>query len=71
MPAGLLPVLRPQVALWRVDDRKRKQLEVRKGLLTRMKNRVGNGVCPCCNRHFKNLQGHMKTKHPEFKDSES
>ena len=25
--------------------------------------RVSNGVCPCCNRTFKNLQSHMKTKH--------
>jgi hypothetical protein len=30
--------------------------------------RVGNGVCPCCNRSFVNLQRHMKTKHPKFKD---
>lgn len=27
--------------------------------------RVSNGVCPCCNRSFVNLQRHMKTKHPE------
>lgn len=26
--------------------------------------RVSNGVCPCCNRTFKNLAAHMKTKHP-------
>ncbi len=28
--------------------------------------RVHNGVCPCCNRSFQNLQKHMKTKHPEI-----
>jgi hypothetical protein len=28
--------------------------------------RVHNGVCPCCNRSFQNLQRHMKTKHPEL-----
>lgn len=28
--------------------------------------RVHNGVCPCCNRSFVNLQKHMKTKHPEI-----
>ena len=28
--------------------------------------RVHNGVCPCCNRSFKNLQRHIKTKHPEL-----
>lgn len=29
--------------------------------------RVGNGVCPCCNRTFGNLQRHMNTKHPDYK----
>lgn len=29
----------------------------------RMRTRVMNGVCPCCNRTFQNLMGHMKTKH--------
>jgi len=29
--------------------------------------RIGNGVCPCCNRTFQNLMRHMKTKHPEHK----
>jgi hypothetical protein len=33
--------------------------------LKRMKGRVHNGVCPCCNRSFENLQKHMKTKHPD------
>lgn len=32
----------------------------------RQLGRVHNGVCPCCNRTFKNLQRHMKTKHPEI-----
>lgn len=31
----------------------------------RVARRVTNGVCPCCNRTFINLQRHMKTKHPE------
>lgn len=50
---------------------KEKQLQVRKGLLTRFKNRVGRGVCPCCNRFFEQLGRHMTTQHPEFKDSKS
>lgn len=29
------------------------------------RKRVGNGVCPCCNRTFTNLQRHMASKHPE------
>lgn len=32
----------------------------------RLKKRVSNGVCPCCNRSFVNMQLHMKTQHPEF-----
>jgi hypothetical protein len=41
-----------------------------KGKVTLIKNRVGNGVCPCCNRTFQNLLKHMATKHPEFKSEE-
>lgn len=37
-----------------------------KGHLTRIKNRIANGVCPCCNRQFPNLRDHMDTKHPEW-----
>ena len=33
---------------------------------TRIKNRVGNGVCPCCTRTFTNLARHMASKHPEY-----
>ncbi len=38
-----------------------------KGQLTKVKNRVANGACPCCNRTFQNLHRHMKSKHPDFK----
>lgn len=38
----------------------------RKGQVTKMKNRVAAGVCPCCNRSFENLHRHMTTKHPTF-----
>jgi hypothetical protein len=37
-----------------------------RGHLTRTKKRVAHGVCPCCNRTFKQLAAHMKNKHPEF-----
>ena len=33
----------------------------------RIKRRIANGVCPCCNRTFKHLGRHMKNKHPTFK----
>lgn len=37
-----------------------------RGQITKLKNRVGRGVCPCCNRTFENLARHMGTKHPTF-----
>lgn len=37
-----------------------------KGHLTRAKRRVAHGVCPCCNRHFQNLQDHMEDEHPDY-----
>lgn len=37
-----------------------------KAAKTRIKNRVANGVCPCCNRTFQDLHRHMTTKHPEY-----
>jgi len=43
-----------------------RQAAAARGQVTKLKNRVGNGVCPCCNRTFTNLQRHMHTKHPGF-----
>lgn len=37
-----------------------------KGVITRTRNRIGKGICPCCNRYFKNVDAHMKTKHPNY-----
>jgi DNA-binding XRE family transcriptional regulator len=34
----------------------------------RVRKRIKNGVCPCCNRSFENLANHMRTQHPEFAD---
>jgi hypothetical protein len=31
----------------------------------RKTKRLTNGLCPCCNRLFHNLQQHMKKQHPE------
>ncbi len=33
------------------------------GATTKKLKRVGNGVCPDCNRSFKNLRRHMEVKH--------
>lgn len=33
---------------------------------SRLKNRIKNGICPCCKRSFANLHRHMQGQHPEF-----
>jgi hypothetical protein len=58
------------------DDEIKRQRELREGterqltatraVVTRIKNRVGKGVCPCCNRTFENLHRHMTSKHPTY-----
>lgn len=37
----------------------------------RMRDRVKNGVCPCCKRTFENMLKHMRTEHPEFTEEKS
>lgn len=44
-------------------------LVAEKGHRTRLKNRIKNGVCPCCNRYFQNLHKHMKGQHPEYQNN--
>lgn len=43
-----------------------RRLAAARGVVTRIKNRVGHGVCPCCNRTFEDLARHMTSKHPTF-----
>lgn len=54
----------------RIQRERAEQLEKRrraeKAAKTRLKNRVARGVCPCCNRHFDNLQRHIQHQHPDF-----
>lgn len=46
------------------------QLRSQRGATTRIKNRIGHGVCPCCTRSFGDLKRHMASKHPDYsKDS--
>jgi len=44
-----------------------KQGAALKGQLTKIRKRVGNGVCPCCNRTFSDLQRHMSNKHADYR----
>ena len=72
---------RAQQRLAEKDDAVRRQRELReaaersaaayRGQVTKIKKRAGKGVCPCCNRHFTNLQRHMASQHPNFAESET
>jgi hypothetical protein len=58
------------------DDEINRQLNLRetaersasayKGQATRLRNRAKAGICPCCNRHFTNLERHMTTQHKDW-----
>lgn len=47
-----------------------RQAAAYKGQATKLRARVSNGVCACCNRSFANLRRHMETQHPTFKAEE-
>ena len=47
-------------------DQTRAALDESEKKRKRIEERIANGVCPCCNRSFKNVRRHMKSKHPEF-----
>lgn len=32
----------------------------------RIRQRIANGVCPCCTRSFADVRRHMATQHPEY-----
>lgn len=57
---------------WEKGRRKNteRRLSAQKGQVTKIKRRVGKGVCPCCNRFFPNLHNHMETQHPDFAQAE-
>jgi len=37
-----------------------------KGHLTRARNKLAKGQCPCCDQVFGNVREHMKFKHPDY-----
>ncbi len=43
----------------------RRQHAATKGKLTKMRKRIAAGVCPCCNRSFKQVRQHMERQHPD------
>lgn len=47
-------------------EKERRRLRAAKGQMTKLKKRIANGMCPCCNRTFRDLQRHMVSKHPDY-----
>lgn len=47
------------------EQQARNAVEAEAAKARRKLKRVQNGVCPCCNRSFWNLERHMKSKHPK------
>lgn len=43
-----------------------KSLSAKEGQITKLKKRINNGVCPCCQRSFSALAQHMRRKHPDY-----
>jgi hypothetical protein len=39
--------------------------------LKKVKHRVAHGVCPCCQRTFKQLAAHMSSQHPTYIKADS
>jgi hypothetical protein len=51
-------------------DHQVRRLHAARGQVTRIKNRVKNGVCPACNRTFADVARHMTSKHPHYCEPE-
>jgi ribosomal protein L37AE/L43A len=47
-------------------EHERRRANGYKGHATKITKRAKAGVCPCCNRTFKQLAQHMANKHPHF-----
>lgn len=50
----------------RTKDTAMRSAAASRGAITKLKKRINHGVCPCCQRAFKQLAAHMKAKHPDF-----
>ena len=53
-----------------LKEREHNRVIALKGVITKTKNRVSAGVCPCCNRTFQNLARHMTAKHADYQKQE-
>lgn len=49
----------------------RKLREKTERKMKKLERRIKNGVCPCCQRHFTDVQRHIETKHPDYATQEA
>lgn len=54
----------------RESEMQKRSRAAAKGQLTKIKNRIAKGVCPCCNRSFEDVARHMASKHPDYAGTE-
>lgn len=55
-----------EIALRDQLDASIRDAEEARSLHQRDRQRIANGVCPCCNRSFENVRRHMSSKHPDY-----
>lgn len=41
-----------------------------KGHATRLRNRVGRGMCPCCSQEFPDVAAHIEAEHPGYTEGD-
>jgi hypothetical protein len=46
-------------------------LRAQRGANTKLRKRISNGVCPCCNRTFADLARHIAGQHPDFVETQT
>lgn len=59
------------VKFWRDQTTQaERRIAAQKGQATKLRKRLANGVCPCCHRHFTNLERHIQGQHPNYAATE-
>lgn len=53
----------------RAAETARRSAAASRGVVTKVKRRIKKGVCPCCNRYFRDLHQHMQGQHPDWDDT--
>lgn len=62
---------RRSTLFWRDQNtRAERRVAAQKGQATKLRKRIANGVCPCCHRHFTNLERHIAAEHPGYAATE-